>query len=81
MQASYILFLLPPYYENVKKLLIKSPKIHFYDTGLACYLLRKTRNKKIVLVLNRKSNMKISKGILKKSILCTPQKFNNLKGW
>lgn len=39
LQASYILFLLPPYYENVNKRLIKSPKLYFYDTGLACYLL------------------------------------------
>jgi len=37
--ASYILYLLPPYYENIGKRLTKSPKIYFYDTGLASYLL------------------------------------------
>jgi predicted AAA+ superfamily ATPase len=37
--ASYILYLLPPYYENIGKRLTKSPKIYFYDTGLAAYLL------------------------------------------
>jgi hypothetical protein len=31
--------LLPPYYENISKRLIKSPKLYFNDTGLACYLL------------------------------------------
>jgi predicted AAA+ superfamily ATPase len=39
LAASYIAYILPPYYENIGKRLIKSPKIYFYDTGLACYLL------------------------------------------
>jgi predicted AAA+ superfamily ATPase len=39
LQASYIIKLLPPYFENVTKRLIKTPKLYFTDTGLACYLL------------------------------------------
>ena len=39
LQASYIIFLLHPYSENTRKRLTKTPKIYFYDTGLACYLL------------------------------------------
>lgn len=39
LQASYLITLLPPYYENISKRLIKSPKLYFNDTGLACYLL------------------------------------------
>ncbi len=39
LQASYIITLLPPYFENSRKRLIKSPKLYFCDTGLACYLL------------------------------------------
>lgn len=39
LQASYLITLLPPYYENIAKRLVKSPKIYFNDTGLACYLL------------------------------------------
>ena len=38
LEASYIIFLLPPYYKNFGKRLIKSPKIYFYDTGLISYL-------------------------------------------
>jgi len=38
LQTSYICFLLPPWYENRGKRLVKSPKIYFYDTGLACAL-------------------------------------------
>ena len=38
LEASYILFLLPPHYRNYNKRLIKSPKLYFYDTGLACLL-------------------------------------------
>ena len=39
LQASYIIYLLPPYFENIKKRLVKHPKLYFADTGLACYLL------------------------------------------
>ena len=37
--TSYIAFPLMPYYKNVSKQLTKMPKIYFYDTGLACFLL------------------------------------------
>lgn len=39
LQASYIVFLLPPYFENIGKRLIKASKLYFTDTGLACQLL------------------------------------------
>jgi predicted AAA+ superfamily ATPase len=38
LEASYIIFLLPPYYKNLGKRITKSPKLYFYDTGLACFL-------------------------------------------
>lgn len=40
LQASYIVFLLPPYFKNFKKRIVKMPKLYFYDTGLAINLLR-----------------------------------------
>jgi predicted AAA+ superfamily ATPase len=39
LEASFIIHLLPPYYKNFNKRIIKTPKLYFYDTGLACYLL------------------------------------------
>jgi hypothetical protein len=39
LEASYIIKLLKPYYKNFNKRLIKSPKLYFLDTGLACFLL------------------------------------------
>lgn len=39
LQASYIVILLPPYFENSRKRLTKTPKLYFTDTGLACHLL------------------------------------------
>lgn len=39
LQTSYIITLLPPYFENTTKRLTKTPKLYFLDTGLACYLL------------------------------------------
>lgn len=39
LEASFIIFLLYPYYENFGKRIIKSPKIYFTDPGLAAYLL------------------------------------------
>ncbi len=39
LEASYVVYMLPPYYNNFGQRIIKSPKLYFYDTGLACYLL------------------------------------------
>lgn len=39
LEASYILFLLPPHHANFNKRLVKTPKLYFYDTGLLCWLL------------------------------------------
>lgn len=39
LETSYVVFLLQPYYRNIGKRLTKTPKLYFYDTGLACYLL------------------------------------------
>ncbi|MDR1195326.1 MAG: ATP-binding protein [Endomicrobium sp.] len=40
LQTSGLVYLLQPYYNNFNSRLIKSPKLHFLDTGLACYLLQ-----------------------------------------
>lgn len=40
LEASYVIFLLHPYHRNYGKRLIKSPKIYFIDTGIACSLLK-----------------------------------------
>ncbi|MBI5447996.1 MAG: ATP-binding protein [Gammaproteobacteria bacterium] len=39
LEASFIIFQLQPYYENLGKRIIKSPKLYFTDVGLASYLL------------------------------------------
>ena len=39
LEASYIIYRLKPYHANIGKRLIKSSKIYFIDTGLACFLL------------------------------------------
>ena len=39
LEASYVVFLLPPFYANIRKRLVKSPKLYFYDVGLASYLI------------------------------------------
>ena len=47
LEASYILFLLQPYHRNISKRLVKSPKLYFYDVGLAAYLLGIENEKQI----------------------------------
>lgn len=42
LEASYIIFLLQPHHTNFNKRLVKMPKLYFYDTALACNLLRLT---------------------------------------
>lgn len=39
LEASFVIVLLPPYFENIGKRLIKSPKLYFTEVGLATYLL------------------------------------------
>ncbi len=39
LQITNAVYLLPSYRDNRNKALIKTPKVYFYDTGLACYLL------------------------------------------
>jgi uncharacterized protein len=39
LEASFLITLLPGWYANPRKRLIKSPKLHFIDTGLCCWLL------------------------------------------
>ncbi|MBM3163646.1 MAG: ATP-binding protein [Chlorobi bacterium] len=39
LESSYLVHLLPPYYRNFGKRLVKTPKLYFIDQGLACWLL------------------------------------------
>lgn len=39
LETSGIVFVLPPYYRNFKKRIVKTPKLYFTDTGLLCFLL------------------------------------------
>ncbi len=39
LEAGYLVLRLPPFFANVRKRLVKTPKLHFLDSGLLCYLL------------------------------------------
>jgi len=39
LETSFIVMMIYPYYENIGKRLVKTPKLYFYDTGLLSYLL------------------------------------------
>jgi predicted AAA+ superfamily ATPase len=39
LEASFIVVRLPAFHSNLRKRLVKMPKLHFVDTGLACWLL------------------------------------------
>ena len=39
LETSFIIYLQQPYYKNFNKRVIKSPRLFFYDVGLACNLL------------------------------------------
>lgn len=49
LESSYILFLLPPYFKNFSKRIVKTPKLYFYDTGLLCYLLKLDKAEQVQL--------------------------------
>lgn len=39
LEAGYVAWRLPPFHANVTTRLVKTPKLHFFDTGMVCYLL------------------------------------------
>lgn len=39
LETSFLTFRLPAFHANLRKRLVKMPKLHFYDTGLVCWLL------------------------------------------
>ncbi len=49
LEASYIIFLLRPHWTNFSKRIVKTPKLYFYDTGLACSLLEIETEKQLTM--------------------------------
>ena len=47
LQSSFIIYLLKPYHTNFNKRIIKTAKLYFYDTGVACSLLGISNPKQI----------------------------------
>jgi hypothetical protein len=39
LEAAFLVFRLPPYFSNISKRVVKSPKVYFTDVGLAAWLL------------------------------------------
>ena len=39
LETSFLVFRTPPWHANLRKRLVKAPKLHFFDTGLVCHLL------------------------------------------
>jgi predicted AAA+ superfamily ATPase len=48
LEASFVVFLLRPWFNNSNKRIIKSPKLYFYDSGLLCRLLRLNSRKALL---------------------------------
>ena len=71
LQSSYIIYLLKPYHTNFNKRVIKTPKLYFYDTGVACSLLGISNEKQIA--------QHVAKGFLFENMVVTEmlkQRFN-----
>ncbi len=74
LQAGYIIFLLHPHSNNLKKRIVRRPKLYFYDVGLASYLLGIKKQEHIIshplkgalfenLVLMEKVKQKLNKAM------------------
>ena len=74
LQSSYIIYLLKPYHTNFNKQVMKTPKLYFYDTGVACSLLGITNAKQIT--------QHVTKGFLFENMIVSEmlkERFNNGK--
>ena len=49
LEASFIIYFIPPYFRNFSKRMIKSPKLYFYDSGLVGHLLGLNSAKEVLL--------------------------------
>ena len=69
LETSFIIYTLKPWHKNFNKRIIKSPKLYFYDTGLACNLLG----------LNKASDIDVhfAKGALFENFIISEIKKNN----
>jgi predicted AAA+ superfamily ATPase len=47
LEASYVIYLLQPFHRNISKRLVKSPKLFFFEVGLAAFLLGIENKKQI----------------------------------
>lgn len=47
LEATYIIYRLPPWHQNIGKRVIKSPKLYFYDTGLVSFLIGITKQEQL----------------------------------
>ena len=47
LEASFIIFFLPPYFKNFNKRIVKQQKLYFCDTGLVCSLLGLTSSDQV----------------------------------
>lgn len=74
LETSYIVYLLKPYHKNLNKRLIKSPKLYFYDVGLASFLAD-------IDSIQRMQNHPLKGGLFENMILSEliKQRFNNGK--
>lgn len=74
LETSFIIYLIQPFHTNFNKRLVKTPKLYFYDTGLACNLLGVDNEKQLIshwakgalfenFVLNEVVKERINKGI------------------
>ncbi|OHB75384.1 MAG: hypothetical protein A2Z34_06990 [Planctomycetes bacterium RBG_16_59_8] len=48
LERSFQIFILPPYHGNLGQRVLKTPKIYFLDTGLACYFLKSASEEQII---------------------------------
>lgn len=48
LESSFIIYLLKPHHKNFNKIIVKRPKIYFYDTALICSLLGITKWEQLV---------------------------------
>lgn len=74
LETSYIVYFVQPYHSNFNKRLVKTPKLYFYDTGLACNLLGIDDEKQLInhwakgalfenMVINELLKERMNKGI------------------
>jgi predicted AAA+ superfamily ATPase len=71
LETSYLIHRLPAWHPNIRKQVVKAPKLHFFDSGLVCYLLGFVNRGSSASILREEPSLKAGSSLKSTRPACT----------